>query len=154
MDLEGMKGDAHSDAPVTERSTAWKPKKVDDELAGTITEITFVGTDYGEKYVLNVRDEDEELWALWVDGAVLKNRLLELAPGVGSLIVVVFKGKLDNKAGTFKYNNFQVVVSEPNHHDEWLDAKKAFELKSLLKTPEVSHGGITAPGDDGDLAPF
>ncbi|RKZ82652.1 MAG: hypothetical protein DRQ39_10485, partial [Gammaproteobacteria bacterium] len=79
---------------------------------------------------------------------------LETAPGVGSLIVVYFEGKKDNKAGTFKYNSFQVAVSKPDCHDEWLAAREAFNKRSLLKAPDVGSEGITPEGDDDFEAPF
>ncbi len=135
-----------------ERGTTWKPKNEGDELAGTIKTINYVHTDYGDKYVLNIVDETDpdKLWTLWVDGAVIQNRLLELAPGVGSLIVVIFEGKLDNKAGTYKYNAFQVSVSKPNCHDEWIEVKAAYDRRQLLKNQ--MNAARNAPGVSGDDA--
>ena len=153
MSLDEMKKSAKDGASV-EYGTTWKPSEAGDELAGAVREIKYIDTANGETYVLTIVDENDKVWTLWVSGIVLKNKLLDLAPGVGSLIVVLFNGKVKTKAGDRSYNDFQVVVDKPGCFDQWQDARQAYSLRASLQSPEVNAGGVTAPGDDGMHDPF
>ncbi len=152
-ELDELRDAAKSDVK-QDFGTTWSAKEEGDELSGTIETIEYIGSKYGEKYVVGIRDEAGDLHSLWISGTVLENRFLEMAPGVGSLIVVIFKGKKKTKSGDRSYNNFHIVANKLNCHQEWMDAKAAFDLKASLKSPEVGAGGITAPGDDSQMNPF
>ncbi len=149
MNLDDLKKQAQN--PDETKATTWKATEVGDELAGTITKISYVGTRHGETYMLTVTDEKDEAWTLWVSGTVLKTKLIDLAPPVGALIVVVYSGKQTGKNG-YDYNDYQVQTSEQGAFDQWSDARRSFMMrKELADTPTSAPTASQQP----DLpAPF
>ena len=153
MGLDDLKKRAADDEG-SEQGVTWKPEGEGDELAGTITEIKYLDTKFGETFVLSIRDEEDILWSLWISGPVLKDKMKIHAPGVGELIVVVYKGMKQGGSG-YSYKNFTVIVDCEPDIGQWVKAKNTFnESRGLMDAPPASNDGITADGDDEMVSPF
>jgi len=156
MGLDDLRKQRDEGVSTDETGDTWKPEEEGDELAGTLEGINYVGTRFGETFVLRIRDEDDKLWALWISQTVLKSLMVKYGPGDGSLVVLTYGGKTKGESG-YSYNSFSFVTDSEMCHDQWDDAKAEFEKSKALADamkPTVGSTGITAEGDDASMSPF
>lgn len=151
-DLKGAAGNPNAGAPT------WKPKK-DELLAGTITEIKMVDTQFGDQFIIEVTDEDDDVFAVWCSGVVLKDSIIGAAPGVGSLIVITYGGEQKSKEGGRSYKMYDVQLDKDadtyGRYDEWHQVRERFQQKQELMQDAARQGSSLAPDSaEGMAAPF
>ena len=128
-DLMESAGNPNAGAPT------WKPKK-DEVLAGTITEIKMVNSQFGESFTIEVTDEEGSAFTVWCSGVVLKGKILDAAPGKGSLIVITYGGKQKSKEGGREYALYDVTLDEEaetyGQFGEYAQAREMYEQRAAL----------------------
>ena len=132
----------------------WKPEP-SEELVGTVTKIDYVGTRNGESHLMQVqRLDSDEVVTVWCSQTVLKNQVLDLAPAVGSVIVIIYEGKKHSEKSGYDYNSYQVQASESDFQ-AWADVTREGAERIKLKQAAMSPVGGGGVVDDDDLeAPY
>jgi len=96
----------------------WRPQKEHDGedliLVGVLIEAKKVSGNYGPTIVLNIEDNDGQVWTVWAGDKVIKDALeLEAQPAIGHGIRLVYSGKQPpKKAGGYAYHMWTVVAQE------------------------------------------
>ena len=140
-------GDGGTNPPTYKFETAGQ------ELIGTVEKIDYVGTRNGESHLMQIKPLDsDEVVTVWCSQTVLKNQVLDLAPAVGSVIVIIYEGKKHSEKSGYDYNSYQVQASESDFQ-AWADVTREgaqrIKLKAAANAPQ---GGVV---DDDDLeAPY
>ena len=118
------------------------------ELIGTVTKIDYVGTRNGESHLMQIQKLDsDEVVTVWCSQTVLKNQVLDLAPAVGSVIVIIYEGKKHSDKSGYDYNSYQVQASESDFQ-AWAEATKQGAERIKLKAAANTDGGGYSEGDD------
>ena len=140
-------GDSGSNPPTFKFETAGQ------ELIGTVEKIDYVGTRNGPSHLMQIKQLDgDEIVTVWCSQTVLKNQVLDLAPAVGAVVVIIFEGKKHSEKSGYDYNSYQVQASESDFQ-AWADAtRNGAERIKLKEAANAPQGGVV---DDDDLeAPY
>ena len=133
------------------RAPAWKPSE-GDVLAGRITRIDHVMTSNGDSRLMVVKDvEDNEEKTVWCSGKMLLDLVLELAPPVGSLIVVEYHGKFPVQSNpSYSFNKYTMIVDEDPDFAAWDQVSAAYHRKANASANSAEIQTFDGP----DEAPF
>jgi hypothetical protein len=133
----------------------WKPKEEGEQLAGILTKIDMVSTDFGDSHVITITDEDGDPYSVWL-GTVLLGKFLDAAPGVGGIVVITFKGTAKSKADrTYKVYDMQSEEEFDGNFEEWGNVQRNFMArKQLLEEAAAGGSGLAPDSAQGQQAPF
>ena len=95
-------------------ATTWSPKE-GDLLKGTLLEVKYINTKFGWTYMINLVDADKQAWTVWCGRTLLKNALLDKAPGLNKGIAIKYHGMKQGKE--FKYHDY-TLECEPQDADQ------------------------------------
>ena len=159
------KGDESAEKAMEEReeSTNWnKVAEEGDMLAGVMERgaIVPIPDDSGNpqpRHLMEIRDaETGKLFTVWCSSYVLKQRIIDVAPAEGTLVVVQYHGKqVNEKTGrTFKLHSLE---ADQTDHAYWNGLMRSYMAKQEAKA--ASSGGARSlyngSGSGVDLeAPF
>ena len=131
-------------------SKTWDPKEGDD-LYGVLLDGKWVTTQFGDTRVLNVEDDDGQVWTVWASNKMLALAVERLAPKLGSYIGIKFSGLKDPKTpGGRQYKMFTLHAPDPDH-EYWKDQFDLFNAAGNegMSQTEFESSGL-AP-DSGDM---
>ena len=89
---------------------SWKPEHDGDSLVGKVLGRRQVKTKYGMRSVLDMEDDDGEMWTLWASSKSLRDELNEIKPRVGDKLRVVFEGSGVSESSGFEFHNYKVEL--------------------------------------------
>lgn len=110
---EAIEVEHHQQEAIADAKT-WTPDP-GDLLKGTLIEAKYINTKYGWTYMVNIVDGESQAWTVWCGRTLLKNALLDQAPGLNKGIAIKYHGMKDGKE--FKYHDY-TMSSEPQTPDE------------------------------------
>lgn len=103
----GLKDRLEQNRREQEWATTWKPDR-GEMLVGTFEKMDEGESDYGTHRIAHLRDEDGELWAVWLFHTVLQNQWGEADPTPGDRVGILYLGKRDGS--DFDYHAYDVEV--------------------------------------------
>ncbi len=131
----------------------WKPEP-GEELIGTLEKADYVGTRNGPAHLMQIKVLDtDDVVTVWCSQMVLKNQVLDLAPAVGAVVVIIFEGKKDNKEGTRQYNSYQMQASESDF-ELWSRVTREGAERIKLKAEIAGPTGSGVVDEDDLEAPY
>lgn len=130
-------GEGSSNPPTFKFETAGQ------ELIGTVEKIDYVGTRNGESHLMQIKVLDtDDIVTVWCSQTVLKNQVLDIAPAVGSVIVIIYEGKKHSEKSGYDYNSYQVQASESDFQ-AWADVtREGAERIKLKAAANAPQGGV------------
>ena len=137
-----------------EYAETWKPE-AGDMLAGTVVRGDFVPTSNGDTHLLVVRDDETgKEYTVWCSSYMLKQQVIDLAPAMGSLIVIAFHGKKQSKKDPSRSFNDYTMKVEKSDFEYWNQIMKRHFARQQLADTSSGGGGGVRPSFGPDEVPF
>lgn len=93
----------------------WEPQKDGEPtLIGTLVSVASVVTRYGLADVATLRDNDGQVWSVWISGAVIAREWATADPHPGETVCLHFGGTRATADGERHYSLFSVMVDRPD----------------------------------------
>lgn len=118
-----------------EWATTWEPGR-GEILTGTLEKMDSGMTEYGEYPIANIRDEDGELWGVWLFHTVLQDQWEKADPEPGDKVGILYYGK--RSGSTHDYHHYDVEV-EPRPEKEPEDRSPQHPDDSALNGREKAE---------------
>jgi len=90
-----------------EWATTWEPGR-GEMIVGTFEKMDTGTTEYGESRIAHIRDEDGELWGVWLFHSVLQDQWEQADPEPGDEGGILYMGK--REGSTYDYHAYDVEV--------------------------------------------